>query len=64
MNTPTICDVKPHLNYSLNETRQILKISTRKLYNLRKDGVIRYYLRRADSEVRIKGSEILKFYNS
>lgn len=60
----SIEDIKPALNYSIQDTCRALEISVKNLYGLRKRGVIRYYLRRADSAVRIKGSEILKFYNS
>lgn len=60
----TIDDVKCHRNYSISDTCKVLDMSVRKLYNLRKDNTLRYYLRKADNEVRIKGTEILKFYNS
>lgn len=60
----TIDDVKAHRNYSISDTCRVLDLSVRKLYNLRKSNAVRYYLRKADSEIRIKGTEILKFYNS
>lgn len=60
----SISDIKPHCNYSLKEVEHVLAISTKKLYALRINNVIRYYLRKADNQLRIKGSEILKFYNS
>lgn len=60
----SITDIKPHLNYSMKEVEHVLGISTKKLYMLRKAGKINYYMRRVDNQLRIKGSEILKFYNS
>lgn len=60
----TIDDIKPQHNYSMPQVCKVLGISVKKLYNLRKEGVIKYYMRKADNELRIKGSEIIKFYNS
>ncbi len=60
----SIDDIKPHHNYSLSEAREVLNMSAKKLYNLRREGTLRYYLREADSEVRVKGSELIRFYNS
>lgn len=60
----TIEEIKPHLNYSIVEVCRVLGVSRRKVDYLREKGVIQWYIRRADSAIRIKGKDVIKFYNS